>query len=316
MNPDLIDILLATFNGEKYLAEQLNSIIRQSCTNWKLIIRDDGSTDKTLEIIKDYVKKNPVKIILIDDNNGNSGACNNFSRLIGFTGADYIMFCDQDDVWLPDKIELTLAKMKRMESEYGKQTPVLVYTDLKVVGQNLKPLAESFWKYQKIKPAYGKKLNNLLVQNSISGCTVMFNSSLKKLIGNIPPEALMHDWWVALIACVFGKSEYINQATMLYRQHKKNLSNSGQALNFKNRVNKFFRYNSKYQLKKDFQDSQQQARVFLSMYQDKLNKKDLKEIQIFSDLHQLGFFKKRFYMLKYGFLKNNFISNISLFLRL
>lgn len=105
----MIDILLATYNGEEYLRQQIDSIICQSYTNWRLIIRDDSSSDGTLAIIKDYVKRYLNKIILVDENTPNLGSSKSFIRLLDFVSNDYFMFTDQDDVWLPNKVELSIT---------------------------------------------------------------------------------------------------------------------------------------------------------------------------------------------------------------
>ena len=110
-----ISICMATYNGEKYLKEQLDSILAQVNTDWKLLIRDDGSEDSTIEIIEDYAEKYPDKIELTTDSFGRLGPCMSFSRLLDLADAEYIMFCDQDDVWLSNKIALTLGAMKQAE---------------------------------------------------------------------------------------------------------------------------------------------------------------------------------------------------------
>ena len=119
-------ILMATYNGEEFIREQINSILNQTYKNWKLIIHDDGSTDNTVDIIKEYTKKYPNKIILIEDNIKCNGAKENFSHLIKIAyknfNFDYILFSDQDDIWLPNKIEVSLSKIQEMENKFGKNS--------------------------------------------------------------------------------------------------------------------------------------------------------------------------------------------------
>ena len=141
MSINQIDILLATYNGESYLSSQLDSIINQSCDNWKILIRDDGSKDRTLEIIEWYTKKYNNQIFLIEDEKKNLGVCGNFSELLNHSHADYAMFCDQDDIWFKNKIKITFQKMKEMENTYGSDCPILVHTDLMVVDKNLEKIS-------------------------------------------------------------------------------------------------------------------------------------------------------------------------------
>lgn len=225
MKRPLVGILMATYNGEKYLVEQIDSILNQTYKNWILLIHDDGSTDSTINLIKDYTNKYPDKIILVEDGIKCGGAKENFFHLINIVKSnftfDYIMFSDQDDVWLPKKIEITLDKIMEVESKYGKSKPVLVHTDLKVVDETLSLIHHSFWEYQKINP-YNNSLNCLLLENTVTGCTMMINKVLfDKII--IDKNAMIHDWWIALICRMNdGFIVPIKEQTILYRQHKKN----------------------------------------------------------------------------------------------
>jgi glycosyltransferase involved in cell wall biosynthesis len=214
----MIDILLAAYNGERFLKEQIDSILLQTCKDWKLLIRDDGSNDNTMNIINDFILRFPNKIGLIKDNYGNLGAAQNFSKLLEKSQSEYIMFCDQDDVWLPEKIALTLNKIKTEEQNYP-DTPLLVHTDLKVVDENLTVIAESFWSYNKIDPKDGQVLKKIIYRNVVTGCTAMINRRVKQLITPIPRQVRLHDWWAAMNVAKYGKIFNIPKATVLYRQH-------------------------------------------------------------------------------------------------
>lgn len=217
----MIDILLATYNGQAYLREQIDSILAQSNQDWQLLIRDDASDDDTLSIIKDYVAKYSDRIKLIEDNGGHLGTKLNFERLLENSNSEYIMFCDQDDVWLPRKVEATLKLMKATEKSYPDK-PILVHTDLRVVNSQLKTIAESMWRYQGISPEIGNNLNKVMLQNVATGCTVMINEKAKVVSLPIPKEAVMHDWWIAINVAKHGKIVYIPDQLVLYRQHSNN----------------------------------------------------------------------------------------------
>ena len=217
----MVDILMATYNGEKYIKEQIESILNQTYKDWILYIRDDGSKDNTKSIINDYCKRYPKKIIHVKDNKVGLGAKLNFAELMKYSKSEYCMFADQDDVWLNTKIEDTMNKMIDAEHIHGKKIPILVHTDLKVVDGNLNIINESFWKYQNLNKD-NKSLNTLLVQNNITGCTMMMNKSLVKLGVKVPKDCIMHDWWVGLIASGLGKIYTVDKPTMLYRQHGNN----------------------------------------------------------------------------------------------
>ncbi|MCK4792683.1 MAG: hypothetical protein KAV87_53630, partial [Desulfobacteraceae bacterium] len=163
----------------------------------------------------------PDKIKLITDSDGNLRASLNFGRLLEQADAEYTMFSDQDDIWLPNKIELTLNVMKATERIYpGK--PVLIHTDLKVVDSDLNTIADSMWSYQKLFPEIGNDLNRIMAQNVVTGCTMMINRKAKTVSMPIPSEAMMYDWWIAINVCKHGKIVYVSTPSILYRQHSKN----------------------------------------------------------------------------------------------
>jgi glycosyltransferase involved in cell wall biosynthesis len=215
-----IDILLATYNSSAYLSETIDSVLEQDYTDWKLLISDGGSTDLTIEIIEQYAQKHPEKIIVMPATKPLS-VCENFSRLLEQSESDDVMFCDHDDVWLPDKISKTMDAMEQAEQQYGEETPMLVFTDMKVTDEKLRILSDSNLNYQNLNPQC-LSLNRLLLQNVSSGCTMMMNRSLVELSRPIPPEAAMHDHWVSLTAAAFGKIVFLDKPTLLYRQHDNN----------------------------------------------------------------------------------------------
>ena len=217
----MISILLAAYNGEQYIKAQIESILHQTVQDFVLYINDDCSEDRTWEILKDYAGQYPGKIVAARNpkNSGSSKA--NFLNMILEHRDDYLMLCDQDDVWLPEKIEKTMAKMREMELLYGPDTPLLVYTDLKVTDRNLNILADSMMK--RVAADFNRtSLRDQLVQNTVTGCTVMYNRALADKFIKLPGFTVMHDWWMMLTASALGYAGYLEEATILYRQHGDN----------------------------------------------------------------------------------------------
>lgn len=216
-----VDILLSTYNGELYLHEQINSILVQTFTSWTLLIRDDGSTDNTRKIISDYCLKNPGKIIEIIDNRGNVGASLSFSFLLEQSKSEYIMFCDQDDVWLQDKVEITLNEILLLKDR-NENIPLMVFTDLCVTNDNLDLLHDSFMEKQKLFPDVVNDIHKILALNVVAGCTIMINKAAKKVVFPFP-KFIVHDHWMAVNIVYFGRCKYLDKITILYRQHGLNV---------------------------------------------------------------------------------------------
>jgi glycosyltransferase involved in cell wall biosynthesis len=222
-----VQVLLATFNGERFLREQIDSILAQDYENVRVLARDDGSSDGTVEILRDYAERFPRRFQVMQSGATTEGAKENFLLLMKASTADYISFSDQDDVWLPEKVRLTRHAMDKLEARWGTDIPLLVFTDLQVVDDKLNVLHKSFWAHMNIDPGRINRLAELLVQSVVTGCTAMLNRRLVELSLRMPHEASMHDRWIALLASVKGKSSVVKAQTVLYRQHDRNVVGIG-----------------------------------------------------------------------------------------
>ena len=218
----MVEILLATYNGGLYIEELLQSLVRQDYDQWICKINDDGSTDDTVGIIKKYIDLYPDHFCLLHMAPKHN-AKDNFLGLLKKSSSDYIMFCDQDDVWLPNKVSIMLNEIKKLEIKNGK-IPTLVFSDHKVVDTNLKLIANSYFKYSGFDPAR-IHLNQLIFENIIPGCACIFNRSLAEQANMYVNGDVIrwHDWWVALVAASTGEIHFINRSLTLYRQHRDNL---------------------------------------------------------------------------------------------
>ena len=233
-----ISILLATYNGAKYLGQLIDSIISQTYTNWTLYIHDDMSVDNTFDIIKEYSSKYE-NIIFISDTK-KRGSAGSFLWLLDKVESDYYMFCDQDDIWLPNKIFNAIRQIKILESEY-KNKPVLIYSDLIIVDAKLNIIDKSFFEYSKIS-YYVDKLSFLPVLNFITGCTMAFNRKAKDITFPVSSNVVMHDSWLALrVYYEKGIIKCTEQSDILYRQHA---SNALGAVKYRSVVVKFLKLNN------------------------------------------------------------------------
>lgn len=292
----MVAVLLAVYNGEKYLKEQIESILSQSFTDFKIIIRDDGSSDESGLIIEEYCKNYPQKVFALDGK-ATGGAAKNFAALLEACDEDYIMFCDQDDVWLPDKIEKTLSAMKTAED--GGKTPVLVHTDLKVVDQKLNIISPSFFDFQQLKQDK-VTLPRLLVQNYVTGCTIMINRALKQKCGKIPDDCIMHDWWLALVAVLFGKLICLEEATMLYRQHSDNQVGAKAAYGVSFVKRKLATLDK---VRENYNATYNQARLALDCYANDMDAASYETIKKYCLMQNMHKFKRIRTMRRYDFKK-------------
>lgn len=295
---------MATYNGEKYIEEQLKSIINQTYQDWRLIISDDASKDRTVAIIKQYQRKYPRKIFLHVNDKPTGSAKNNFYHLLDYIENDYVMFSDQDDVWLNNKISKTYNKMLEMEKKYGSKIPLLVHTDLCVVDENLQVINKSFCYMQGI-DYKRNKLNNLLVENIATGCSMMINRALVNLLYLKPHNSVMHDAWIALIASTFGHIGFIRESTILYRQHGDNCVGAKNVHELSYYINKFFQRN-------DIHDAllanYSQADEFLRIFFNRLGKKEMTMLCEFSFMHyENARIYKFITLLKYRLFKKSYI---------
>lgn len=302
-----VAILMTTYNGEKYVDEQIKSILASTYQDFELFIYDDGSTDSTMSILQSYESQYPEKIHAYQ-NKVNLGVTLNFLHALCKSTTDYIMFSDQDDFWKPNKIAVTLKRMRHMEGQAGKDIPLAVFTDAIVVDKELKIINSSFFCSGHINP---KKtdLPHLLMENKLIGCTVMINASLRKVLQSqpMPKEARYHDWWIALIASGFGKTGFVNEGTLLYRQHGGNVvGDTGFFAYFKNRIASLDKQ------REAILALERQAEEFLTLYGDRLTEENKDIIQHFANLSQMSFFQKRKQILCYGYLKTGFVRNIGL----
>ena len=218
-----VAILMGTYNGGRYLTEQLSSIAAQNYPDWNLLVRDDGSTDDTVELLRQFAAHEP-RVRLCDVTGGNRGACGNFATLMDEALKEpyrYFAFADQDDCWHPEKLTVQLDVMRELERDHP-GVPLLVHSDLEVVDDQMRSLHPSLMRYQSIHHEVDRPLQVLLIQNFVTGCTMLANRPLLECACPVPPEAVLHDWWLALCAAVFGQMGYIDRSLVRYRQHVAN----------------------------------------------------------------------------------------------
>ena len=219
-----IEVVLPTYNGVNYLEAQLASIYAQSLRPWRVLIRDDGSTDGTQELIE-FLQSTYGSWLQVLPADGNLGCIANVNRLLEATQSSYVALADQDDIWQSDKLKVSLRLLQKLEQKYGADTALLVHSDLELVNSEGMLLGCRYFQRQRLDPLR-TSTEDLAFTNVVTGCTILLNKFLLETALPIPPFALMHDWWLALSCSICGRIGYLDLPTVFYRQHKNNIVGS------------------------------------------------------------------------------------------
>ncbi|CYV28491.1 glycosyltransferase family 2 protein [Streptococcus suis] len=287
-----VNILMSTYNGQQFLAEQIRSIQEQTFSDWTLLIRDDGSSDQTKDLLQEFAKQDS-RIRLIDlEEQKNLGVIKSFHRLVQYEKADYYFFSDQDDVWLPDKLEVSLQEARL----YPTDQPLMVYMDLTVVNQDLQVMSESMIRSQSHHA--NTQLVEELTENTVTGGVAMINHALAELWSGTE-DILMHDWYLALLASALGTLVFIDKPGELYRQHADNVLG---ARTLSKRFKKWIRPHILFKVYWELiKNSQKQASFLL----DKpLSPADRELVQAFVTIMDKPMLERYQTLKKYGLRKN------------
>lgn len=276
---DTISVALAVYNGEEFLQAQLDSIKNQLVQPDELIIVDDNSTDNSAFVYNNF-NTTVVKKIYINDQN--IGVIKSFKKAVSLCSGDYIALCDQDDIWLSEKLQESIARIKKID----KEIPAVIFSDLSVMDKKGNILHNSFWKIRSAIPS-NFTLEDILYGNIITGCTAVINRAMAAEFNKMPDEIMMHDHWLALIAYSFGKFDYIHKPMVLYRAHGESVTDKGKASYIQNFI-KEYTHRQSY-----LAQNIEQAKAFKQLYQNNLSEQDAAIIQRFIDLEHKNFLQKR-----------------------
>jgi len=292
-----VDICLATYNGARWIAPFLDSLVAQTHTKWRLIVSDDASTDQTLDVIGSYFSGQNNKLVVVRREQTGLGVVRNFQDALEASRSDYVLLADQDDVWQPEKISTLLLLMQKTEQENKK--PSLVFSDLEVVDEQLKTLNKSWWSYTSVKPKWVNSFKVMLVQNIVPGCAMMINRNLLKLAMPFPNGVAMHDWWLLLTALSLGGINYTETPLVLYRRHSEAQTYSGD----RNLLAVFRRQIlAGYEIRKHHETVFSQALVFRNLLEKYSEAKEGDREVIGNYINAMGFnrLNRRFKLIRMG----------------
>ncbi|PWN60618.1 glycosyltransferase family 2 protein [Chryseobacterium oncorhynchi] len=283
----MIDILMATYNGGSYIENQILSLIGQTYKDWRLLVHDDGSSDETVKIIKRYEKLDS-RINLIEDNIKCGGAAQNFLHLLKHSNADYIVFCDQDDIWMESKLEVLFNKIKNVNEPFAVYCNAYAYNGVKIIADKVSLIERDNLE------------NSLFLNSGVQGCSLMFNKQLLDLLRDYPDYIYMHDHYITIGAVAFGKLCYIDESLMLYRQHDNNVTGNvpisimDRIKTFTNRKNAIIDFKH-YDANKSF----------FEKYGLKLSNKDVNLFKAYLLFPNLNLLQKLSTIIKYNFKIGN-----------
>lgn len=279
-----VDILMATYNGEKYIENQLLSLLQQTYKNWKLFISDDGSTDGTMDIVDKYAKLDERIVVVTRDGKreGRKGAAGNFMHLTKFSQAPLAMFCDQDDIWFEKKIEIMV---KCAKENFATNLPCMAYCDAYGYSDSHGVIS-----FDGISQLHANDLKDFIFFNAgYQGCSIIFNNKLCQIIADYKGESYyMHDDIASLIAYVWGEVYRVNEKLMLYRQHEKNVTGNISKKSFlKFRKNQLI--SDKHKMEKD---------EFFHLFFDKIDKRKRKIFEGYLFFDKMNFLQKFLYIFR------------------
>lgn len=305
-----IEVVMATWNGSRFVEEQLDSLFSQSFRDFRLTVRDDASTDSTLEIVEKYRSRYPDRIV-VQRNHTRMGACATFGLLVQESDASYVAFCDQDDVWRNDKLDISFRAMQTVERKYGINTPVLVFSDMALMEEDRTVIAPSLWKMAHVNPARST-LGTMLAQNLVSGCTALANRSLILKGRPIPGNATMHDAWLGLVAAAFGILHPLDETTIQYRQHEGNAIGAGRGWKL---ADAYRRLIGDQQFSDEVQSSRRQARSFAVRYANELDEAQRRVLNTWSNSQDLPAIVRHWTLYRNGLRRTHWLNTIGFFAR-
>lgn len=286
-------VLLAAYNGERFIYEQIASILSaRDFLDVVVCVGLDPSTDATSTVLERFAADG-VEVVANAKSSG--GAKQNFTQLVDYAlghSSDYYAFSDQDDVWDAKKLEKSINMLSNMEAEHGENLPLLVFSDSRLVKENLELISSSFIQSARLDPRSAGDIFRLIIQNVGQGCTFVFNRALLEMAAPVHKDARMHDHWFMLVASAFGKVGFIPEPLVSYRQHSSNVL-GGSRFGFYTASKRVF--NNLKELRVSIERTQLQAAAFADRYQELLDLDTISVLYEFSNLSAKSWLYRKFF---------------------
>jgi glycosyltransferase involved in cell wall biosynthesis len=309
-----IEIAIPAYNCAAWLDALIESILQQGFDNWRIIARNDASTDDTAACLADWKSRLGERMIILPPG-PNLGLVGNYEAILGATTAQWVMFADADDIWLPGKMSITLGAMRTAEADQGAATPIVVFTDAKVVDEDLRPIADSYWRWTRANLAASSVFRRLVVDSPAISSALMVNRALINLA--LPMEGAAYaDWWSMLVAAAFGKVVMLDECTILYRRHSNNLTSDPYIATIRGALCHLFASpdSAHQKINQLLRKLASQAGAFAQRFQHQLSAADLATLQAASCLPRAGGLGGRWFVVRHRLWFGSPIKNAGLML--
>jgi glycosyltransferase involved in cell wall biosynthesis len=315
-----VQIILGTYNGAHWIDELLNSILQQDYEEWEIIVRDDGSTDETVEILRVWQANLGHKMRFLPDSGvTNLGGKYNIPRLLEFSTAKYVIFAGQDDVWEPNRISITIQAFNKAEKANNVSTPIVVCSDCKVVDSNLQPISPSWWAWARINPYRIERLPDIAMETPVLGAAMAVNRAAINETLPIPAGFHDADAWFAMVAVAFGKLVILDKPTIRYRRHGSNVSKDPFGGTLAAAIRKTLADPMAPRRRLHtvlFEESVPQAAAFANRYAERLSESDRDALSTLGRLKSLGPAGRRFAVLRHRLWYGSRLKNFGMFILL
>jgi glycosyltransferase involved in cell wall biosynthesis len=313
-----IDIAIPAYNSASWLDDLVKSILQQDVDDWRIFARDDASTDGTPGLLAAWKQRLGERMTIVDSSGGNLGPVGNYNAILSATTSPWIMLADSDDVWLPGKISVTLQAMRTAEAGHGVGTPVLVFTDARVVDEKCQPVADSYWRWSRANLAAAKLFHRVVVDCPAISSTMMVNRALMDLALPMPSAVWSQDWWAMMVAAAFGQIGRVDERTILYRRHSANDSLEPYAATTRGAVHRMLAAPGSARKKLDRLIGQisPQAGAFAERFCGELSASDLAAVNAASRLLSAGGLQRRWSVVRHRLWFGSLPKNVGLMLLL
>ncbi len=314
-----IDIAIPAYNCAAWLDDLMESIVEQDVDNWRIVARDDASTDGTAAHLDTWKQRLGERMMIVDGSDRrNLGPVGNYNAILSATTCHWIMLADSDDVWRPGKLALTLQAMRAAEDAHGTGTPVLVFTDAEVVDEQLQPVADSYWRWSRANLAAANVFHRVVVDCPAISSTMMVNRALIDLALPMTGAVWSQDWWAMMVAAAFGQIVKLDERTILYRRHSANDSLEPYAATTRGAVHRLLAApgSARKKVRRLIDQIAPQAAAFAERFHHELSVSDLAALKAASRLPYVGGIQRRWSVLRHGLWFGSLPKNVGLMLLL